>query len=283
MLVKIKLNYDIIFIHNERRNKLIDFTKARNSFEEYLNDYDRESGMVKLKIAHTYGVVRLSEYIATELNLSDCDIELAKLIGLLHDIARFEQIKEFGDFRDYKSLDHADLGVRILFEDGLIRKFIDTDEFDHIISAAIKNHNKLEIEDGLDELELLHAKIIRDADKADNFRVKTFDPIEDIFSGTKEELENSVITDKIYNDFMSSKTIINYERVTLADEWISYLALLFGFYFTPGLKYIKEHDFVNKIIDRVDYKNSDIKLKMEKIRKHTLKYLDNLLSINSTN
>ena len=130
--------------------------------------------MIDLKIRHTYGVVELSEYIVKDLKLSDEDISLAMLIGLLHDIARFEQAKEYGDYRDYVTLDHADLGVKILFEDGLIRKFVNDNKYDSIIMKAIKNHNKLCIDEtDMNDRELLHAKIIRDADKTDNFRVKT--------------------------------------------------------------------------------------------------------------
>ena len=116
---------------------MIDFKKAQKEFKQYLNSYDLADGMIKLKVRHTYGVVSLSEYIAKDLKLSDEDIELAKLIALLHDIARFEQAKEFGDYRDYKNVDHADLAVKILFEDNLIRSFIEEDKYDSIILKSI--------------------------------------------------------------------------------------------------------------------------------------------------
>ena len=141
---------------------MIDFRKAQEYFKKYLSSYDLNDGMIQLKIKHTYGVVSLSEYIAKDLNLSEEDVDLAKLIALLHDIARFEQAKKYGDYRDYKNVDHADLAVKILFEDNLIRNFIEEDIYDSIILKSIKNHNKLQIEKGLSERELLHAKIIRD-------------------------------------------------------------------------------------------------------------------------
>ncbi len=70
------------------------FKKAQESFKEYLKDYDLENGSIKLKIGHTYEVVKKSEYIATGLKLDKENIELAKIIALLHDIGRFEQIKK---------------------------------------------------------------------------------------------------------------------------------------------------------------------------------------------
>ena len=36
----------------------MDFEHVKAVFEEYLNGYDRENDKVKLKIVHTYGVIR---------------------------------------------------------------------------------------------------------------------------------------------------------------------------------------------------------------------------------
>ena len=41
----------------------MDFEHVKAVFEEYLNGYDRENDKVKLKIVHTYGVIRCSEEI----------------------------------------------------------------------------------------------------------------------------------------------------------------------------------------------------------------------------
>lgn len=256
---------------------MLDFNKAKRTFQDYLKQYDLTDGKIKLKIRHTFGVITLSEYIGKDLKLKEEDIELAKIIALLHDVGRFEQIKVFDDFRDYETLDHAELGVKILFEDNLIRNFIEEDIYDNIILKAIKNHNKLNIEDNLNEEELLHAKIIRDADKTDNFRVKANDNFEDIFNSSKEKLENAAISDKIYNDFMNDKIIISSERITDIDHWVSYLAFIFDYNFNSGLKYIKEKNYINILVDRIEYKLEDTKIKMETIRKHAIDYIDNRL------
>lgn len=257
---------------------MIDFINAQKEFKDYLNNYDLNDGKIQLKVRHTYGVVSLSEYIAQKLNLSEEDVELAKLIALLHDIARFEQTKKFGDFRDYKNVDHADLAIKILFENNLIRNFIEVNTYDSIILKAIKNHNKLQIEDGLNEKELLHAKIIRDADKTDNFRVTANDRFEDMFNSSKEKLENDIITEKIYNDFMNNKLIISTERKNDIDCLISNIAFIFDYNFSYGLKYIKEKNYINVIVDRIDYKVVDTKNKMEEIRKHAINFIDGKLN-----
>ena len=68
---------------------MIDLIKAQENFKEYLKDYNLEDGSIQLKIRHTYEVVNKSEYIAKGLGLDKENIELAKLIALLHDIGRF--------------------------------------------------------------------------------------------------------------------------------------------------------------------------------------------------
>jgi len=60
------------------------------------------------------------------------------------------------EFEDYKGFDHAEYGIKVLFEDGWIRKFIKDDQYDDIIYKAIINHNKYKIEEGLNEEELLN-------------------------------------------------------------------------------------------------------------------------------
>ena len=256
----------------------MDFNKAKIAFEEYVRDYDLNDGKVQLKLLHTYEVIKFSELIAKELGLREEEIELAKIIAILHDIGRFEQAKKFDDFVDHKTMDHADFGAEILFEEGLIRKFIETDIYDNIIAKAIINHNKYIVEDGLTEKEMLHTKIIRDADKTDNFRVKATDSLLDIANIEESIMITQPITDEIFNDFMNHQTIISSKRITHMDMWVSYIAFVFDYNFNPGLKYIKDNNYVNVLVDRFEYQNEDTKQKMEQIRKCVNDYVNQRLS-----
>ena len=44
--------------------------------------------------------------------------------------------------------------------------------------------------------------------------------------------------------------------------------------FNVSLKFVKENDYVNKLINRLEYKNSITKSQIEKIRECTLKYIE---------
>lgn len=94
-----------------------------NAFAEYVRNYDPSDEKIKLKIDHTYRVAGLCQRIAESLGLSEPDVDIVWLLGMLHDIGRFEQIRRFGTFNDAQSVDHAEFGADLLFKEGLIRKF----------------------------------------------------------------------------------------------------------------------------------------------------------------
>lgn len=255
---------------------MIDFKNAEESFKDYLKDYDLKDGSIKLKVKHTYEVVRKSENISKGLGLEKEDIELAKVIALLHDIGRFEQVKQTNDFVDSNGFDHAEYGIRILFEKGMIRNFIAIDKYDSVIKKAISNHNKYKIENGLKQKELLLSKIIRDADKLDNFRVKELEDFKNIFPGkyNSETINYESISLKVYNDFINCKCIRTEDRKTQIDFWISFIAFIFDLNFDISLNYIKEKNYIDVLIDRIECKNSDTKEKMEAIRKCAKTYIN---------
>lgn len=253
---------------------------AIEKFKNYAQQFKVTDNKVNIKVNHTMGVVKVSEYIARKLNLVEEDVELAKLIGLFHDIGRFEQAVRYDNYDDYDTIDHAELGVEILFKNGFIREFIDTDKYGNIIEKAIRNHNKYEIEEGLDERELLFAKIIRDADKTDNFEVKQYQDFESLFKASEQEVQEEKITDDIWNVFLQEKTIISSQRVTNMDKWLSYLAWVYDYNFAHSLQYLKEHDCINKVIDRLDYKNEVTKERMECAREKVNRYINERLANN---
>lgn len=249
---------------------MIDIEKAKQEFKNYLENYNNDEDKLgfNLKVVHTYHVAENSRIIATKLKLKKEDIELAELIGLLHDIGRFEELRETNTM-DNTKFNHGEYGSKVLFEEGLIRNFVEEDYYDSIIKKAIENHNKFIIDDGLDKRELLHAKIIRDADKLDNYRVKKEEKIEAIFPGqvnSEEEMENSKISDKVFDTILNKKLVDIRDRVYPLDYWLCILAFAFDMNFQVTFKMMKENDYINIVIDRFKYKNLDTKQKMEKIR-----------------
>ena len=260
---------------------MIDIQKAKVAFKKFLEKYNnRESLGFNLKVIHTYNVVENAKTIAVNLHLSEEDIELAELIALLHDIGRFEELNFLSQF-DRVKFDHASYGCKMLFEDNLIRDFIDDNSYDDIIRIAIDNHSRLNIQNGLNDRFLLHAKIIRDADKLDNFRVKKEEKIEAIFPGkvkSIEEMENSKISDKVYETIKNKKCVDIHDRVTILDYWLCVLAFIFDLNFKESYEIIKEKNYVNILIDRIKYKDEETKKRMEDIRNIMNEYINRKIS-----
>lgn len=137
-------------------------------FNKYVIDnHDIESDGIKRKYNHSIRVMELSIKYAKLLNFSEEDIELASIIGLLHDIGRFDQFQKYQNYNDQETFDHADYGVKILFEDNLIKKFTNRVNDYDLIKFAIKNHNKLKIEKTSNKRYLKFTNLIRDVDKLD--------------------------------------------------------------------------------------------------------------------
>lgn len=222
--------------------------KALRAFKEYVKKYNPENERIRLKIEHIQRVARIAKQIAEEQKLSQEDVELAWLIGLLHDIGRFEQVRIYNTFNDGKSINHGEFGVKVLFEDGLIREFIDEDKYDPIIKTAILNHNRAKIEDGLNEKELLHSKIIRDADKVDIFYILTIYSKEAIWDSS--DLSNERISDEIYREFKEDRIMQYKNRKSAADMLVCHFAYAFDFNFKISLKLINENGYLKKLYER---------------------------------
>ena len=125
----------------------------------------------------------------------------------------------------------------------------------------------------------MHSKIIRDADKLDNFRVKEKESFVALFKeGEDEETIGKLdITDVIYNTFEKHCLIKSSDRVTYMDHWVSFIAFIFDMNFDSSLKYIKENNYIDILVDRVKYSNEDTKEKMENIRNISKEYIDRRL------
>ena len=251
----------------------MDFEKSAIAFEQFLQEYDINDEKIKLKATHTYGVVEATTAIVKELKFNEEDTYLAKLIALLHDIGRFEQAKRFNSFVDKDTIDHAEFGADILFKDGRIREFIETNAYDDLIENAIRIHNKYEIPSGLTNHTNLHCKIIRDADKLDIFRVMTVDSMT-AFANVEESVMNQEnITDEVYTDFLNHKPIQSIKRKTHMDLWISCLAFIFDFNFKTSLKIVHEKNYIDILINRIQSLNPETQKRLEEIRKTADAYI----------
>lgn len=123
---------------------------------------------IEYKQYHSARTRREMRFLAERLGWSPRSIELAEVIGLLHDIGRFEQLRRHRTYNDHQSLDHALLGVEILELQNVLQTFGVQEQT--WIKAAIRYHNARLLPSHLDPETRPFAQLIRDADKLDIFR-----------------------------------------------------------------------------------------------------------------
>ena len=245
-----------------------------NAFAEYVRNYDPSDEKIKLKIDHTYRVAGLCQRIAESLGLSEPDVDIAWLLGMLHDIGRFEQIRRFGTFNDVQSVDHAEFGADLLFKEGLIRKFAEgyyeecelarsgNEEAEQIIKnnehhnkdtglieMAIRQHNKYRVKEDLTERQRMFCDILRDADKVDIFKVNADIPMEIIYDVTTEELKNGVITKEVLESFYKKETVLKSVRRSAVDHIVGHISLLFELVYKESYRQAREQGYVYKLLD----------------------------------
>ena len=108
---------------------MIDREKALKTFNTYVSKYNTEDEKIKLKIEHIKRVAKNANDIAENLKLSKEDIDLAWLIGLLHDIG--------------KAVDHEMEGSHIQLGAELCKKY---KESPLVINAVESHHGDVEPE-----------------------------------------------------------------------------------------------------------------------------------------
>ncbi len=248
---------------------MIDRRKAKEVFAEYVSNYDMSIGQNQLKVKHTYKVADISEQIAIDLKLSTIDVDLAWLIGLLHDIARFEQNKRYGTFNDLVSVDHAELGADILFKEGKIRDFTNTEIYDDIIENAIRFHNKYRVDNSLDDRTRTFCNIIRDADKLDIFRVNLESSKEDVYEVSEEEFKNSEFSRDIFESFFDEKVVLKQLKKNAVDGLACHLSLIYELVYPVSVKIALSQGYVDKMMNfksENQTANEQLKLMSKKLR-----------------
>lgn len=217
------------------------------AFKKYIKNYDMEDKRIYYKYLHSFDTMKISAYLAKELKLNKDDIRLAKELGLLHDIGRFNQIKVYNSMNDKKANNHGLIGVEVLFNENYIKEFnIDEKHYD-IIKVAIINHAQDDINNRLTEREMLFCKLIRDADKIAIFKV-----VNKFLKDT-----NGVISPELKKEFYEHLKV-NFSLIkTNADDIVKTLSYVFDINFSCSFKYLLKNKTLLKLEKKLN--NSALK------------------------
>lgn len=233
--------------------QIIDRDFVNKKFNDYVAAYCEDGDTkVVLKVEHTYRVADLSEQIAKSIGLQEEDVDLAWLIGMLHDIGRFEQIRRYGTFEDARSVKHADLGIQILFEEHGISEYLsDIKEMEKelkIIRDAIACHSDYRLPDDLDDETKCFCDILRDADKIDIIKVVVEkDPV-DIYGVTYEELKRQRFTDEVLRCFDEGHAVLRSLRKSRLDNLAGYASFVYELVYPESRRLMKEQGYIWELL-----------------------------------
>lgn len=221
-----------------------------NYFDDYTKTYDLNEPKLEYKYYHSIRVMDNMEMIAKNLSLPIKDVELAKCIGLLHDIGRFEQYIRYKSFSDF-NLDHGEYGANMLKETEALKHY-DIDEEDYeVVYKAIRNHNKFKIEPNLTNRELLFSKMIRDADKLDILFALSSPDIQGILWE-----DDSIVSPDVSEDFFDEEPIMLTRENTLNEKNVITFAFVYDINYKFVLDIIKTNAYYDKIYAR--FKNKEL-------------------------
>ncbi len=228
---------------------VINRKKAEEAFEAYVARYDSSSEKVRLKIEHTLRVSALCEKIAQSLNLPQSEVDIAWLAGLLHDIGRFEQLRNYGTFVDADSIDHAQYGADILFTQGKIRDYVEDDSQDKLLRTAVHYHSAFRLPEGLDDRTTMFCNILRDADKIDILKVNVEFPLEEIYNVTSQVLRNGVVTQEVMDSFQEEHAVLRSLKKTAVDNVVGHISLVYELVYPISLKLVKEQGYLEQLMN----------------------------------
>lgn len=240
-------------------------------FNQYVATFDLQDEKIKLKVLHTYRVVEIMEYLTNRLRLCERDCFLAKRIAWYHDIGRFEQVVQFGTFDDLKSIDHAQLSCEIVNREEFLNDC--TEDEKTCILKAIYNHNKLDLEQDLTEKEEQFAKLIRDADKCDIFRVIATKDYLTLFGFSKEKIEQSHVSKKVKESLMNHQCVNKIDRKEAVDFLLTMIGFFYDLNYMETIEYIMEHQWYRIPFDDLSFVHEETKKDVELILNELETYL----------
>ena len=203
----------------------------------YSDDIEIQQAIL-LKEEHTKKVTVISRELAKHLKLSVHDQLLAEMIGLFHDIGRFKQFTLYRTFNDALSENHALLGLKVIEKLDFLKEVSEEDRA--ILNFAIANHNAKLIAATDNSRQLLFAKIIRDADKLDIYRV--LEPFLKPSDGTG-------CNETFLQSFIHGRQCDYAQIKTYDDRKLVRLMWLYNIYFSWTMLKIVERGYVDKIIE----------------------------------
>ena len=235
-------------------------------FEEYIKKIDMNNPWAKAKYFHSLKSMDIARTIASDLNIfNEEELVVIELIALFHDIGNFEEKNH--NYLDNPDEDSTMASIRVLFDEGLIRKISSDTKYDTVIKLGIFCHNKDALPKNIDEKTASICNVMKDVYKIEELRtIINYPYIDNRIKEYPSEL--------VYNDFKAFKRVNKKIGDNNADNILIVLSHLFDLNFTTSCHKILEKGYINKIVDSLIYEDK----KVEKFFKQIALVLQNYLN-----
>lgn len=230
-----------------------EWVRIRGWFDRYAQTFTdgggTDAGPMVLKRDHSLRVCEEIVRIGESLNLDGPEIRFAEVIALLHDIGRFEQYAVHRTFADRKSVNHAELGVRILDRQNVLAG-LDAETAAEIRSA-VACHNMAFLPGELDSRGRMFCLMLRDADKLDIWKVVT-----DYYGRTEGPADTTIeldlpdtpgVSDAVVRDLMEKRIVRSDHIRNLNDFKLLQVGWVYDIHFKVTVERLKEKSYLEKI------------------------------------
>ncbi|MDD2403756.1 MAG: HD domain-containing protein [Lentisphaerae bacterium] len=147
-----------------------EFTKFFIEYSEsFLTGNAAEDQMIILKRDHCTAVSGLALELMQSVSACPADWRAAELGGLLHDIGRFRQYRQYRTFSDARSENHAKLSVEVIEELKITEKLPPQEQ--RMILKTVARHNLPKLPAEPETRQRLLDQVVRDADKIDIYNI----------------------------------------------------------------------------------------------------------------
>lgn len=229
--------------------------KIRTWWHAYVRRFDAGDAdlrrNMRLKESHTLRVCREAASIGRALKISPEDLRLTEALVLLHDVGRFVQYAQYRTFADKLSENHALLGLKILRQEKVLCHI--SARSHQILRRAIRYHNQAEIPPVRDRRLAFFARLLRDADKLDIWRLMID------YSNSPPGRKNHAITiglpdgkeisPEVMEDLRAQRIVARRDVKNLNDFKLLQLGWVFDVNYLPTLRAVQRRGYLEKLRD----------------------------------
>jgi len=236
-----------------------DYDSFQRWFSTYVARFDNPDPIIQekmiLKNRHTGRVCEVMDRLAKSLDLQEEERLLALAAALFHDVGRFEQFTRYRTFNDRKSIDHGELSVTILKNEGVVAS-LPQDQQD-LLFTAVRWHNKNIVDlPSFDGHTSIFVNLTRDADKVDILNICTkLARIDPLLARTMRNLtgnDQSMVWNPLIYESLLAKGAVNNDAVNSpTDRTLLLLSWAFDLNTPLAARIILEEQYMHDLLSRL--------------------------------